>query len=359
MTEKRSSRFLRGLLIYILAFLLLAGAVLLVFDLWLRAFEATRPETAMRIWYAQLLEQGTDEACAAALSSVDEQIQSREESEAFIAALLRKGDYREDVGRGGEDTHVYTIRSDGQILGRVTLRPDGHTRFGMNEWAVAEEEFDFSPYFGSATVTVPPNYSVWLDDVRLDESYISDPAVPYAELSQFEGVLEGLPVLYRYDSGRYLGQTELRVLDAAGNPVSPEDRNELFYLDNCDDETQAALTEFAVDYIQRYVLFTANIEQSYESGYSNLAWLVVPGSSLSIRLQRAVLDGWRSNAISCKLSGPEIRLISDLGDNGYLVDLSYETNTSTMYATVEDSYQVRLLVTEYNGRLRAYAMYYY
>ena len=61
--RKTRFRFSRFLLIYALVLLLLGAAALFVLNLYLRAFEATRPATAMAAYFETLTAAGCEVEC--------------------------------------------------------------------------------------------------------------------------------------------------------------------------------------------------------------------------------------------------------------------------------------------------------
>lgn len=361
MTEpKKNRRFLRGLLLYVAFFLLLAGAALLLLDSYLATYEATRPATALAAYRQSLVENGPDEAVAAALSDLDNSFRPREEDLSFAAELLLNAEYPENVTESSQDEKVYAVRSeDGIPLGTLRFAHGGKSRFGLTGWELKEEQFDFSAYTTSTEVNVPAGYSVLLDGTKLGRSAISDSSVPYEVFEEISEAVDELPVMVRYESGRYLGTAALEILDEKGAPVPPERQNELSYLDNCSPEEQAELESFAEDFVERYVNFTANIGMTWGDSYAWLRWLVMPGSALGARLQRAATDGWWSNTRSCTLQDLDIHLMSRLREDLYFIDLSYETRTVAFADPVVERYNVRLLVEPYGDRLVASALHNY
>lgn len=357
--RKTRFRFSRFLLIYALVLLLLGAAALFVLNLYLRAFEATRPATAMAAYFETLTAAGGDDACRAALSGLDTAVQSEEEGLAFVSELLREADYAELAGGGEAELKRYRLRSGGEALGTVTLRRGGETRMGLTGWEVSGEVFDFSPWMEQGSVTVPADCRVCVGDALLGPGNVADDAVPYEALRECYEHFEDMPRMLRYEWGPCLGELPLRVLDAQGRELSGQELNEAAFLDNCDEQTKTALRDFAGEFVRCYVAFTAAVEQDFEDSYPALARLLLPGSPLHERLSRAAYDKWWSNTRSCTLEELNVNLCTDLGNGSWLIDLSYVTRTVAFAEPVVEQYNLRLVVQDFGGRLRASNLYNY
>ena len=348
MTEAKKSRFLPGLLIYLLILGLLLAAVLFIFQDFLITFEQSRPERALEQWLAELAQNGPDEACLDALKASDLSLQKEADVHAAAQKLLDGIRLTEDLTAGGEERHIYRMITEGRECGRLTLGKAEPLRYGFSPWAVTGTSYDFSPWFYSLSVVVPETYSVRCGDAVLSADYITESGIPYAALTECYETLEKMPVMVRYETGPLLSEESLRVFDETGRQVPPAKQNEEHYLDNCTPEDQERMADYAERFVSAYVNFTAS-----KGGGGTLKSMTVPGSSISRRIEQAIGDGWWGGGKYCKLLSSRVNRCVDLGDGHLLLDLSYETETREFSETVTNSYSMRLILVDRDGTLLA------
>ena len=349
MAERKRSRFWLGFVIYLLLLALLLGAALYVFRDFLIRFEATRPERAAEAFSERLARGEVDiDAVRAGLTGLDAKLQSEDDARAAASEKLKGARIAEDLSRSDEDAHVYRVIADGVDCGGVTLHKQEAGRYGFAPWEIGAEQYDFSHWYYTLAVTVPTDYSVRCGSVTLDESYIIKRGIPYAALSECYETLENMPTMQRYETGALLSETTLQVFDASGKELAPEEQNEEHYLDNCDAETRARMADYAERYVTSYVRFT-----SIKSDYQLLMSMLVPRSDAARRLEQAVGENWWSRSAYCELLGVEVNRCVDLGEGHLLLDLSYETETKIFSEPEVNTYNIRMLLVEQNGKLLA------
>lgn len=356
--RKKMSSFRKGLLIYIGIFVLIAVIALSVLYGFLHAYEQSRPDTAVLNYISALEQKGLTEEGEKALAELDENLQSREESMELLSAKMQALTCRKDSKRSSQGELFYNLYSDDQCIGYVGLKNSDKTAFGFTFYEVAEEEFDFSAFTNSVTRTIPADYQLFVNGQRLDESYITDEEVKYETLSGFYEHYDNIPTLVSYESGKFIGDAQVTIKDADGSEVAEENLNEAYYLNNCHEDTASRISDFADDFIDRYVFFCANTNKNEYANYDYLLGLVKPDSPLQDRMYNAFWAFGYTTVYSCDIVSRNINLISDLGDY-YLVDYSYTTETvSNGGSALEDS-NVRFLISDNDGTLLAEAIYNY
>ena len=255
MTEqKKHSRFLVGFLLYLLILALLLGAVLYVLRDFLIRYEATRPARAVEQYRQELQDPGLSARFRSGLAALDVSLQDEDEALALVAERMKDARVVEDVARSSEEQRLYRVFADDTECGSLTLKKEEAQHYGFAPWAIAEESYDFSPWFYTLSVTVPENYSVRCADRELDWSSIVESGIPYEALSVCYEFLEGMPTLVRYETGPLLCEAKLQVYDAAGKPVPPAKQNEKYYLDNCSTEQREQMKRFAEGFLPYYLL---------------------------------------------------------------------------------------------------------
>lgn len=358
MTEKKLSSFVKGLLIYTGVLLLLSVIGLFVFYGFISAYERSRPASCMDDYLSSMAEESLSPACLDALSGLDYRIKSEEDSLAAAQSILAEAKYAKLSSQSSPERAAYAILSGEEQIGLVYLEQSGKTSFGFIPWQVAEEEYDFSAFIHTLSLSLPENYSVTLNGVTLDESYISRTDGEYEVLSQCYERYKALPYLCVYEAGPYIGEAELKVLDSQGMPAAENSLTEARFLDNCDEAAKNVLSQFCEEYLHRYILFGSNANGAYTVNYYHLSELVLPDSELSGRLSHVMGLGY-ANTVSCDILSVTMNLCTALGDNRYLADITYSTETVGLAGPVVEEHNVRLVIVDDGGSLKAEAMFNY
>jgi len=352
MRADRSARHFRlGLFLYALVLILICGAVLLFLQRYLVVYEHTRPAAALEVYRAALLSENATEGFRAALDDLDPQLRSPEESLRLARDLLEGLQFSESIADSSEQEKCYRVLAGGQKLGELRLRTAGEEAYGLSGWECASEQYDLSAFFHGVSATVPPDYRVFVGEHVLGNAELKEKNVPYASLADAYPLLEGLPFMQRYESGLFIGELPLRVLDASGRELSPAQQNEEHYLDNCQPEDRNRIDAYVESFLKPYILFTANIDQEIDRYYDQLLPLTLPGSALRQRLNEGKNSAWWSWVRSCELQEREITACTDLGDGRFLVDLVYTTKVVAIADPVIESYSLRMVLDDTTGKL--------
>ncbi|MBO6040397.1 MAG: hypothetical protein J6P58_04235 [Oscillospiraceae bacterium] len=349
--DKSARRFRLGLLLYALLLLLIAGAALTLLQRYLSVYEATRPTVALEEYRAALLSPESTEGCRAALADLDPSLRAPEDSLALVREQLEDVRFVESISESSESEKHYRVVAGGQVLGELTLSAGEERGFGLRGWRTSEDHYDFSAQFHGVSAVVPPGYQVFVGEHRLGRDELRESGVPYERLADAYSLIDGLPTLLRYESGLYLGELPLRVLDGTGREVPPERQSEEHYLDNCSEEDRAAIEEYVERFLRPYILFTANIDQERDGYFTQILALSLPGSSLRQRLQESIRGEWWSWVRSCELQESEITGCTDLGDGRFLVDIRYTTRVVAISDPVVESFRIRMVLDNTSGKL--------
>ena len=356
--KKRKSRFGLFLLIYVWVLLILGGVGLYKLQDFLSAYEASQPRYFVEEYEGSLREQPPAAACQA-LEDMDSRILADEEKEAWVREKLSEISLSKDASLSREDHQVYRIKSAaGELLGSVSFEPVAQGKYSLPVWGVKEEQFDFSAFYRSEEITVPSDYSVFLGEYPLDKSCIAEENIPYAALEECYLHYEDLPTLVRYQTPPFVGEPQFRVLDSAGKELGQEDLNEDFYLDRCSPEIREKAEEFIPQFVDLYVLYTADIRESYEYYFYQLRPLVRRDGPLYVRLRMAFEGLGYSATKSVSLDGVEIERITDLGQDRYLVDVHYSTTVTGSEGPIPMEDHILLVLIDSDGPLLADSLYY-
>ena len=314
--------------------------------------------------YQEALRREAPEAALRALVIPSSADQSEAEKRAMLTPLLATA-YLEADGEGSTaDRPGFLIRSaEGQLLGSVAFESCGTDEEGIPVWTVAGEQFDFSGCFRTASLLLPPDYSVSLGGRLLGPEWIRETDVGYASFAAAAEDFEDLPSLVRYETPPFLGEPALRFYNEQGKELSPEDLREEVFLDRCPQDVRAQIEEFLPGFLDLYIHFSADIKDSAYYYYSRLSPMVVqPESPLFLRM-RAAFEGFGySGARGAELQSVTLHHVTDLGGGRYAANLNYVTlitGHSSAFDPVEDELHILLILRQADdGQLLAEALYF-
>lgn len=356
--KKRKSRFGLFLLIYVWVLLILGGIGLYKLQDFLNAYEASQPKYVVEEYEGSLREVPS-EAARGALEEIDSRILSDEEKETWLQERLGEIHLSKDASLSREEHQVYRIKdAAGEELGSVSFEPVDQGKYSLPIWGVTEEEFDFSASYRTREITVPSDYAVFLGDYPLDKHCIAEKNIPYAALEECYLHYKDLPTMVRYETPSFVGEPALRVLDNEGKELGQEDLNEEAFLDRCSPEIREKAEEFIPKFIDLYVLYSADIEDSYRFYFYQLRPLVQPNSPLYTRLRMAFEGLGYTATKDVRLDRVDINRITDLGKGRYLVDVSYATTVTGSEGPIPMEDHVLLVLIDNDGTLLADSLYY-
>lgn len=357
--KRGGSRFVRGLLIYCLIFLLLAAAVIFVLGLYLRAYEASRSTTCVQNYINSCAAGKLTYGWGSSLAGLDNRLLSEEQSRAFIQEKLAGASYREVRSENSGEKRYALYDADGVCFEHLTLRQQGAASWGFTSWEVVGESCDVSPYTHSYTVTVPSEYRVLLGDTELDVSFLAETGIPYTILEPCGELVHNLPTKVRYETGPCLVDAPITVLNAWGKEVPADKQDEYHYLANCSSEVQGRLEEFSLRYLNAYLPYAGDLYRNGLGFWGDLSKLIVRDGELEQRLIAARKGFGYGNTKSIEIVDHTVNLCTDLKDGHYVVDLLYRTETVGLEGPIQEDNRVRLLIWEENEQLFAEAMYHY
>ena len=357
----RKSGFASGLAVYIWIMLILIGVFLCFLYKYLGDYERSLPDYCVEDYKASLQE-AVPAAAVRALDQPAALAQSEELKSAFLAALFQDAVLQKDAVNSRDYHYSYLVKaSDGQILGSAVFEPVGKASFGLTDWKLVEERYDFSGYYQTIEVTVPSDYTVYVDDQLLDRSCIRESGIAYEALSLCEEDYPLLPTMVRYETPPFLVDAAVRVLNEKGEEVSAEQMTEEFFLDRCPEETREQIEGFLPEFMSLYIQFSADINDSAPYYYNQLSPMVVPGSVLSVRMKQADEGFGYSGTRHVELISVETDQVMSMGGGRYAVDLRYTeeiTGSDREVGPVQKERHILLVLVLADGQPQAEALYY-
>lgn len=353
-----NKRFAKGMILYALIFLLIAGIGLAVFWNFIEAYEQSRPINAVKAYMEVLTEDDMCDASETLLARIDENIQSKEEAcEVIRASVSDDLSYAKKAGDSSGERQVYVLRDGQQIVGQIAITPGDEERFGFRVWSVTEEFFDFSYLLNEAvSVTVPSDFSVMVNGYTLDESYITEKEIPYEVLEAFYDDFS-LPTLVTYTFESFLGELAVDVIDREGKTIQiTEETSYSTLLPGCNASQTTQLEQLVNEFIGAYVTFTGSSNGTVNRNYANLRKFLIQDSDLAYRLYTAIdgLDYAQSRGDS--IQQILINQLADVGNARYYCDLTYIVETLGREGAVETTNNLRVIILETDDGLKIEAM---
>ncbi len=314
---------------------------------YMEAYEASRPNNTVKAYMEQLTNEHIVDQCQATIDQIDHNLQSEEECRKILLAQLEGGIRHAKKTKECTDTRlVYVLRAGTKVVGEFAIEANEPDQYGFTTWEVADESFDMSYMIGKPqTVTAPDACIVTVNGVALDESYIIEDNIPYEDIKEYYDDYE-LPCQVTYEAGPLLGEFQMVITDQDGNVVTFDENTDwsVYYL-NCTDEELQKVDDFAELFLERYVDFTGSNKNTRHTTYNALIKHVLEGSDLAKRLKDAIaglqFGQSKGDEIVSIVTHMHIRL-----DQKYLVDLTYEVDTTGKEGVVRTTTNARLLIAE-------------
>ncbi|MDO4991067.1 MAG: hypothetical protein Q4E45_11230 [Eubacteriales bacterium] len=286
--------------------LIIAAACYGLLMVWTYAeeYEYTRPYHALDGYLEKINRDRWSDGMAEAVAAMPHETQTDEEIKAFIQDKLSSGITAVRKG-GSAESSIYSLRCNGREIGTVTIDEDTSYRsridttqkpwsllqWRLYPWKVAGESFDFNALYNSMEVTVPKDYQVLINGVKLGSEYIVQEGIHYDNYQkEYYEYWVGMPtkVTYRFD--HIIGEAKMEIRDADGNPVTIDpNRGDEQFTKYESGENFDRYAEFVVPFTTAYLSY---ISGAGDSGIrlAELKNYMYPDGTLWNRMQDA-LDG--------------------------------------------------------------------
>ena len=353
-----SKRFALGMVIYALVFLLIAAAGLWLLWGYMEAYEQSRPVNTIKAYVDSLTLEDLSDGSGSLLDTLDSNLQSREEAIRLIQeSAAGSFSYAKKSAESTEDRQVYVLRSGRQVIGQFTISAGEPDKYGFRVWKVTEKSFDFSHLMGDPiSVTVPADFTVYVNGTPLDSDYITQQDIPYSTLEEFYGDY-ALPTLVTYSADSFLVGCDVTVKDRNGESVEiSEETDYNSLLPQCSKEDVAAIDKLMEEFLSRYVAFTSSSTGTASGNYNRLIRSLVPEGALAKRLYTAI-DGLNyAQSIRDTIQNRTINQYADLGDGRYFCDMTYTVETVGKNGPVEMTYNMKVVMLQTSVGLRVESM---
>lgn len=365
--KKNSGRKTYFICLSIYAVLLIAASCFGLSIVWKYAeeYENSLPQKVIDAYVANLSENLWDDSIADTIANMPHEVQTDEECAEYVKELLSNGiTYTRGLSNDGGVTINYELRCNNNVFGKVSLIEDesyaDKVRFGMLPWKVFKEEFDFNALYSSVTVTVPKNYEVYLNNVKLGSEYIVEEGIHYDVLEDYYEQFSDLPTKVTYQFDNVIGTIEPKILDENGNEVViDETKDDSQFVKDCSKDELDKLSEYTVRFVDRYLRFICGVGDSMYA-YEQLVPYMELDSELDQRMKMA-MDGlsW-SHTSSVRVDSSTLNGAVELGDGFYLLDVS--VSSTAVYpgkgetGEVKNDQNMKIIVKDTAGDIRAISL---
>jgi len=346
--KKRGSWFAAGLLVYVL--LALVGIIfgLRWFQDYLQAYEDSQLYHAIDGFMANLDTEQMYAQADSLLEKTDSRLQVRQECVDLIAEAISGGvTCARNRKLSTENKVVYMLLSGGKTIGQVEILAKEPDEYGHVGWKVGQSTYNFDfllEGLHNTSLTVPDSYTVTVNGVALDESYITADGMQYQELKEFYKDYD-LPCRVTYTTGYVLGALDVVITDEKGNVVTQEQADDdALVLDNCTEDEKTRLEAFMNTYIYQYVRFMSSDDDSRNTQYKALLTLIAKDSFLRTRM-KASLDGLQwTNGFHHKVESITMNSFYHISGDLYLCDVTYVGTTRTGDKQAESVNNMKMIV---------------
>lgn len=358
-------------------FFLLLYAVILCFAAWFalkmvwtyaEEYEYSRPARTLNSYLDMLNRERWSDGIAEAVAAMPHETQSDEEIRGFIQERLSSG-VTAIRKSGSNDTIVYSLRCNGGEIGTVTLTEDTGYRtqidttqfpwkllsWHIQPWRVSGESFNFDSLYQSVETVVPAGYQVWVNGVQLGEEYIVERDIPFDVYEEYYQYWDTLPTKLRYRFDHVIGEPEILIRDANGQPVEIDpEQGDIQFVPPMDEDSYNACADFAREFMVRYLRYVAGVSGMEQTRLAELRQYLLPGSDIEKRMLDA-LDGlsW-GHTVSITVDDVRVNSVLELTEGYTVVDVEGDTTTFA-YGKGEEQRTISLRVMLYYDGERLWA----
>lgn len=354
--KRRISGFEKGMILYVLMFILVAALGLTFFYNFLENYENTRPNRVIESFVSSLSDEQIGEMASGFVAKLNPEFCDMDSIRSFMADKVANASYAKKMAECTDTRTVYALKDEKNVIGTVELTLGENTFHGLlANWQPTAGELDFSAYLGELDVTVPADYTVEYNGTVLGEDFVSDSSVEYELLKEFYEDFD-LPHLVTYHADGFIGDGNVTVRDASGNVLDESQLNEDYFTDNCSDAEKAELDEFIDPYIDAYVTYTSGANHLNGINYHNLVAMVVPESELKFRIEQAIGGLGFASSRGDEIKGITVNKYTNVGGGMYLCDVTYDVATMGQDGLHEYPNNTKILIVNSAGGLLATAM---
>ena len=318
-------------------------------------YQASRPYHDMDSLFASYFEPRDMDSIYNMLSVKPEisALETEEDVKQYMYSLLegKALSYKPTENYNDEQPEYY-IEADGYIIGKTLFRKDPTTSldYQFPVWYLSEMEFYTQP-MEQFRITVPENYTVKVNGVVLDDTYLSGTTEVSVEKEFFEPYVTSIVDFNDYEGdGLYL-KPEVTILNANGNPADniwADTENNIYSATYEPDAADREVMEnFAVDAVGAYANYI-----SQDLSDAELAAYFTPDNIFLYYAKNNSSRSFYTKHSSVTIENAQIRDFKAYSEDAYYCEVYLEQWMKLSYGGSEPEIvptDCRIYVVKYNG----------
>ncbi len=202
-----------------------------------------------------------------------------------------------------------------------------------NELSVDIAEYEF--YVGienklshSVDVVAPEDYSVYLNNVKVNDTYITNPNYGYELLDSVKGYTGEIPVLYMYSVKDLYLEPQIKVLDTNGNEVELKEKKNGTYIYDLQSSADAENEHesLVIDFVKSYFKYTGDGSKNIAQNHADLLSYVLTGSSADTYIRGSYWGVFYNSTYRITHNLLDASNFIVYNDSSFSCDLKYNTD---------------------------------
>ena len=218
---KRTTRFKRGMFIYISVAAIALIVFFIFFNIFIAAYENGMPKHTMEA-LVKKYEKGQIEDIIEDYAVSANKFESQDALISAYTALVdgKEITYVEDSDYR-EGTPVYDLKAGGITVSKVTLSSDRKGAFGFKKWEISDINiYDYMYSSKTITISAPEGAKVMVNGIEVDDSYITATGEVPALLANVTSYLTKVPTNTTYTIPGFFETPTVTATDASGEELS-------------------------------------------------------------------------------------------------------------------------------------------
>ncbi|MBO6299408.1 MAG: hypothetical protein J6N53_11260 [Lachnospiraceae bacterium] len=251
-----------------------------------------------------------------------------------------------------EELPEYYIEADDYIIGKALFRKDPTTSldYEFPVWYLSEMEFYTQP-MEQFRITVPENYTVRVNGVVLDDTYLSSTTEISVEKEFFEPYVTSIVDFKDYEGDGLYRKPEVSILNASGNPaenIYADTENNIYSAEyEPDPADREGMEEFAIHAVSAYANYI-----SQDLSDAELAKYFTPDNIFLYYAKNNSSRTFYTRHSSVTIENAEIRDFQAYSEDAYYCEVYLEQWMKLSYGGSEPEVvptDCRIYVVKYNG----------
>ena len=290
MRTNKKNRFGLGLLIYILVFILLATAALMVFRQYLAAYEESRVTTALHNYLDHCTDGTLTYQWGTALGKLSADRSEEAVNREWAQDKIRNATLREQITSDSSEKTYGLYDENGFCFSTIILQQTEKGRWGFAGWKVVDERVDLEPYITEVSVEIPSNYLK-----KGDVLFRIDSRNAQLELESYEANLLAAQAAessakLTYESNKNLFEKKIVSEYMLNNSANDYKRAVASTAQAKAAADRARVKDFVDRYLAVYLPFADDLEHRGMGYFDAVYQMIIHGGDIERRIRQAI-DG--------------------------------------------------------------------